>query len=67
MVTVEYVVCLSLCLVLLQVVYLASASFHYRFNDRWKTKVRQFATEQWPDTIGKRISSGLPLKVSKSY
>ncbi|XP_064382923.1 phosphatidylinositol 4-kinase type 2-beta-like [Halichondria panicea] len=46
-----------------KVVYLGSESFHYRFNDRWKTSVRRFATEQWPDTIGKRVSSGLPLKV----
>jgi len=48
----------------LQVVHLASDSFHYRFNDRCKIHMRRFATEQWPDTIGKRVSNDLPLKVS---
>ena len=48
----------------LQVVHLASDSFHYRFNDRCKIHMRRFATEQWPDTIGKKVSSDLPLKVS---
>lgn len=46
-----------------QVVYLASESFHYRFNDRCNIHLRRFATEQWPDTIGKRVSNDLPLKV----
>ena len=26
--------------------------------------MRRFATEQWPDTIGRKVSTGLPLKVS---
>ena len=46
-----------------QVVYLASESFHYRFGDRWKIGLRRFATEQWPDTIGRKVSNDLPLKV----
>ena len=45
-------------------VHLASDSFHYRLNDRCKIKMRRFATEQWPDTIGKKISNDLPLKVN---
>ena len=52
--------CLSL-----QVVYFASETFHYHKADRMRIKMRKFATEQWPDTIGKKVSSGLPLKVSQ--
>ena len=47
-----------------QVVYFASETFHYHKADRMRIKMRRFATEQWPDTIGKKVSSGLPLKVS---
>ena len=50
-----------------QVVYLASESFHYRFNDRCDIHMRRFATEQWPDTIGKRVSNDLPLKVRGAF
>ena len=46
-----------------QVVHLASEAFHYHANDRMKIRMRRFATEQWPDTIGKRVSQDLPLKV----
>lgn len=48
----------------LQVVHLASESFHYHKADRMRIKMRRFATEQWPDTIGRKLSTGLPLKVS---
>ncbi len=48
----------------LQVVNLASPSFHYHLNDRCQVTMRRFATEVWPDTIGKRVSSDLPLKVT---
>ena len=46
-----------------QVVHLASEAFHYHANDRMKIRMRKFATEQWPDSIGKRVSQDLPLKV----
>lgn len=46
-----------------QVVHLASEVFHYHANDRMKIRMRRFATEQWPTTIGKRVSQDLPLKV----
>jgi hypothetical protein len=49
-----------------QVVYFASETFHYHKADRMRIKMRRFATEQWPDTIGKKVSSGLPLKASQS-
>lgn len=47
-----------------QVVHLASEVFHYHANDRMKIRMRKFATEQWPDSIGKRVSQDLPLKVA---
>ncbi|CAI7991535.1 Phosphatidylinositol 4-kinase type 2-beta [Geodia barretti] len=46
-----------------KVVHLASEVFHYHANDRMKIRMRRFATEQWPTTIGKRVSQDLPLKV----
>lgn len=46
-----------------QVVYLASQSFHYRRAERWQQRMKQAATEQFPDTIGKRIKVGLRPKV----
>ena len=51
----------------IQVVYLASETFHYRSNDRMKIKMRKFATEQWPDGIGRIITNDLPLKVSITF
>lgn len=48
---------------LLQVVYLASETFHYHFYNRMKIMCRTFATEQWPDGIGRKVSKDLPLKV----
>ena len=56
---------LSVCIYFAQVVYFASETFHYHKADRMRIKMRRFATEQWPDTIGKKVSSGLPLKVSQ--
>ena len=50
-----------------QIVHLASEAFHYHANDRMKIRMRKFATEQWPDSIGKRVSQDLPLKVSHTY
>lgn len=50
-----------------QIVHLASEVFHYHANDRMKIRMRKFATEQWPDSIGKRVSQDLPLKVSPTY
>lgn len=46
-----------------QVVHLASEAFHYHANDMMKIRMRRFATEQWPESIGKRVSQDLPLKV----
>ena len=60
------VVCVCVCVcVCVQVVYFASETFHYHKADRMRIKMRRFATEQWPDTIGRKVSSGLPLKVSQ--
>ena len=46
-----------------QVVYLASESFHYSRAERWQQRMKQAATEQFPDTIGKRLKAGLRPKV----
>ena len=48
-------------------VYLAADTFHYRFGDRTKTRLRRYATEQWPDGIGRRITKDLPLKVRRVW
>ena len=50
-----------------KVVKLASESFNYQFHDRMKIRFRRFATEQWPDGIGRRITNDLPFKVSVKY
>ena len=47
-----------------QVVKLASDSFHYHFSDRCKIRMRRFATDQWPDSLGKKICNDLPRKVN---
>ena len=49
----------------LQVVYLAADSFNYTFRDRCAMRMRRFATEQWPDSVGKHVNAGLPKKVYK--
>lgn len=46
-----------------KVVKLASDSFHYHFSDRCKIRLRRFATDQWPDSLGKKICNDLPRKV----
>lgn len=46
---------------------MASESFHYRLADRQRIRLRKFATEQWPDGIGRRITNDLPLKVSAIF
>ena len=45
---------------------MASEAFHYHFYNRVEISCRRFATDQWPDGIGKKISKDLPLKVSAS-
>ena len=47
-------------------VYLAADTFNYTFRDRCAMRMRRFATEQWPDSVGKRINAGLPKKVMRS-
>ena len=44
-------------------VYLAADTFNYTFRDRFGMRMRRFATEQWPDSVGKRVNAGLPKKV----
>ena len=44
-------------------VYLGSEVFHYSKRERWHQKVKKMATEQFPDSIGKRINIGLRPKV----
>lgn len=46
-----------------KVVYLAADTFNYTFRDRCAMRMRRFATEQWPDSVGKRVNAGLPKKV----
>ena len=47
-----------------QVVRLASSTFNYNTYDRAKARSKQFATERFPDTIGKHVRAGLPPKVA---
>ena len=44
-------------------VYLAADTFNYTLRDRFGMRMRRFATEQWPDSVGKRVNAGLPKKV----
>ena len=49
---------------LFQVVRLASETFNYTAFDRAKARSKKFATERFPDTLGKHVKAGLPPKVS---
>lgn len=46
-----------------KVVYLGSDIFHYSKRERWQQRMKRIATEQFPDSIGKRINLGLRPKV----
>ena len=46
-----------------QVVRLASDTFNYTAFDRAKARSKKFATERFPDTLGKHVKAGLPPKV----
>ena len=46
-----------------KVVALASDTFNYTKFDRAKAKSVKFATERFPDTLGKKMKQGLPPKV----
>ncbi|XP_031559518.1 phosphatidylinositol 4-kinase type 2-beta-like isoform X2 [Actinia tenebrosa] len=46
-----------------KVVRLASSTFNYTAFDLAKARSKKFATERFPDTIGKHVKAGLPLKV----
>ena len=46
-----------------QVVALASETFNYTPIDKAKAKSVKFATERFPDTLGKNMKAGLPPKV----
>lgn len=48
---------------ILQVVRLASDTFNYTAFDRAKARSKKFATERFPDTLGKHVKAGLPPKV----
>ena len=47
-------------------VALASETFNYTPIDKAKAKSVKFATERFPDTLGKNMKAGLPPKVSGS-
>ena len=47
----------------MQVVYLASESFHYHLLDRWSVWIKRLLADLWPDSFGKKLSTDLPLKV----
>lgn len=47
----------------LQVVRLASDTFNYTPFDRAKARSKKFATERFPDSLGKHVKAGLPPKV----
>lgn len=49
-----------------QVVAIASPTFNYTAIDKAKAKLKQSATERFPDTIGKNMKAGLPPKVYRS-
>lgn len=46
-----------------KVVRLVSPTFNYNAYDRAKARSKQFATERFPDTIGKHVRAGLPPKI----
>ncbi|XP_066927002.1 phosphatidylinositol 4-kinase type 2-alpha-like [Clytia hemisphaerica] len=46
-----------------KVVRLVSPTFNYNAYDRAKARSKQFATERFPDTIGKHMRAGLPPKI----
>lgn len=46
-----------------QVIGLASVTFNYTAFDLAKARSKKFATERFPDTIGKHVKAGLPPKV----
>ena len=45
-------------------VALASETFNYTAIDKAKAKSVKFATERFPDTLGKNMKAGLPPKVN---
>ena len=46
-----------------KVVALASETFNYTAIDKAKAKSVKFATERFPDTLGKKMKAGLPPKI----
>lgn len=50
-----------------QVVRLASDTFNYTAFDRAKARSKKFATERFPDTLGKHVKAGLPPKVCQLW
>lgn len=46
-----------------KVVRLASPTFNYTAFDRAKARSKKFATERFPDTLGKHVKAGLPAKL----
>lgn len=46
-----------------KVVRLASDTFNYTAFDRAKARSKRFATERFPDTLGKHVKAGLPPKL----
>lgn len=46
-----------------KVVAIASPTFNYTAIDKAKAKLKQSATERFPDTIGKNMKAGLPPKI----
>lgn len=46
-----------------KVVRLASETFNYTAFDRAKARSKKFATERFPDTLGKHVKAGLPPKL----
>ncbi|EDO35290.1 predicted protein [Nematostella vectensis] len=46
-----------------KVVRLASDTFNYTAFDRAKARSKKFATERFPDSLGKHVKAGLPPKV----
>jgi len=46
-----------------KVVRLSSSTFNYNTYDRAKARSKQFATDRFPDSIGKHVKAGLPPKI----
>lgn len=42
---------------------LVSETFNYTAIDKAKARSKKFATERFPDSIGKHVRAGLPPKV----